>query len=163
MADWTLIVVLVAAGLILIAVDFYIPGFVLGTIGIILMLFAVGICYRAYGTSAALVAFLVVAALGGLAGYTAIHYVPKTRAGKKMILAHTQEGVRSQAGLDAWLGHEGVAQTILRPTGIALLDGQRLDVTAETGLIERGSSIRVVAVTDNRLIVRKVTATVALT
>jgi membrane-bound serine protease (ClpP class) len=48
-----------------------------------------------------------------------------------------------------------VAQTVLRPSGVALVDGKRLDVQAESGMIAAGSAIKVVSVQDNNIIVRK--------
>jgi membrane-bound serine protease (ClpP class) len=53
------------------------------------------------------------------------------------------------------MGREGVAQTILRPAGVAMIGDQRLDVVAESGVIESGSPVRIVAVNENRLVVRK--------
>jgi membrane-bound ClpP family serine protease len=103
-----------------------------------------------------LILFCMEIALGFGAGYASIKYFPKTRAGKKMILAETQTGVRArtpQAG--DWVGREGVAQTLLRPAGVALIDGKRLDVLAESGMIESGSPIKIVAVHENQLVVRK--------
>jgi membrane-bound serine protease (ClpP class) len=48
-----------------------------------------------------------------------------------------------------------VAHTVLRPAGVAVIDGQRLDVVAESGMIESGSPIKIVDVNENRLVVRK--------
>ena len=148
---------LTAIGLLLIGVDFYLPGFVLGSIGIVLMLVAVGLCYRDYGLNWACVAFLAEAALGVGTGFVAIKYVPQTAAGKKMILSHEQTAMR--AGIEQppeLVGVQGVAQTLLRPSGMALLGGKRHDVVAESGMIERGSAIKVVAIEGSRIIVRKV-------
>ena len=155
--NWTAIVILTAMGLVLIAVDFYLPGFVLGSIGIVLMLVATAIGYN--GTRSinkTIVLFCVEATLGIGAGYASIKYFPKTAAGRKMILAHTQTDTRAQAPrMNDWIGREGVAQTVLRPSGMALIDGTRLDVVAESGMIESGSHIKIVAVNENRLVVKK--------
>ena len=147
---------LIVVGLLLIAVDFYLPGFVLGSIGIVMMLIAVGLCYRDYGLSWACVLFLGEAAAGVGIGYAAIKFVPQTAAGQKMILSHEQTGQRSasEAATDL-VGKHGVAQSFLRPSGLALLDGKRLDVVAESGMIEKDSAIKVVAVEGTRIIVRK--------
>lgn len=152
-----LMAILVAIGLALIAVDFYLPGFVLGSIGIVLMLVAVGLCYRDYGLNWACVTFLIEAALGVGAGWAAIKYVPQTAAGQKMILSHEQTAMRAgTAASPELLGAQGVAQTFLRPSGMAVLGGKRLDVVAESGMIEKDSAIKVVAVEGTRIIVRKV-------
>src|ERR1043166_7252121 len=155
--NWTAIVILTVAGLVLIAVDFYLPGFMLGSIGIVLMLVATAIVYGCTGSiNKTIVFFCVEAALGIGVGYVSIKYFPKTAAGRKMILAETQTGRRAQAPhASDWIGREGVAQTVMRPAGVALIDGKRLDVVAESGMIESGSPVKIVAVHENRLVVKK--------
>lgn len=155
--NWMAIVILTVAGLVLIAVDFYLPGFVLGSIGAVLMLVATAICYSGTGSlDKTIIVFCAEVALGIGAGYASIKYFPRTAAGKKMFLAETQTGGRAQAPpVGDWIGREGVAQTVLRPAGMAMIDGKRLDVMAESGMIESGSPIKVVAVHENRLVVKK--------
>ena len=152
-----LMIGLTAIGLTLIAVDFYLPGFVLGSIGIVLMLVAVALCFKQYGLNWAAATFLGEAALSLGVGYVAIKLVPQTAAGKKMILSHEQTDMRAGAThAPELVGREGVAQTLLRPSGTALLDGKRLDVVAESDMIERGSAIKVVAIEGTRIVVRKI-------
>ena len=156
--NWMTIVILIVAGMLLIAVDFYLPGFVLGSIGVVLMLVAVAICFDITNSlNKAIILFCFEVVLGIGAGYASIKYFPKTAAGKKMILAETQTGVRAELSKPhaEWIGREGVAQTILRPAGVAMFDGKRLDVEAESGMIESGSPIKIVAVHENRLVVKK--------
>lgn len=67
-----------------------------------------------------------------------------------------EEGVQSQdPGLAAWLGREGSAATDLRPAGIALIDGRRVDVLTRGDYIEEGTPVVVTAVTGNQVVVRK--------
>ena len=74
-----------------------------------------------------------------------------------MILHKTLEGAQSSRNANAELvGSEGVAQTVLRPSGMAVIDGNRLDVDAESGMIAAGSPIKVVAVEGTRIVVRQV-------
>jgi membrane-bound serine protease (ClpP class) len=154
--DWGTVIILTMVGLVLIAVDFYIPGFVLGSIGILMMLGATALCYNVKGLVPASLLFAVEVVLGGGAAYISIVYVPKTAMGKKMFLHHTQTGQRAQATVASDLpGKQGVAQTVLRPAGMAIIDGKRVDVLAESGMIEAGTPIEVVAVKENQIIVRK--------
>jgi membrane-bound serine protease (ClpP class) len=154
--NWTVMAALVIGGILLIAVDFYLPGFVLGSVGIVMMLVATAFCFEAYGLVPAAALFLVEAVLGVAAGYWAIKYLPQTALGRKMFLHHTQEGQRAQASLaNDLVGKRGVAQTILRPSGMAMIDGKRVDVVAEAGVIEAAMPIEVVAVNENRIVVRK--------
>jgi membrane-bound serine protease (ClpP class) len=157
MNDIWLMIGLTVIGLLLIAVDFYLPGFVLGSIGIVLMLIAVSVAYRGYGLNAAAGLFLAEVVLGCTIGYIVIKTVPQTAAGKRMILAHEQTGQSAATEPPTRLvGQHGVAQSLLRPSGMALLDGKRLDVVAESGVIESGSAIKVVAVEGTQIIVRKI-------
>ena len=52
------------------------------------------------------------------------------------------------------LGKSGVAKTALRPSGSALIEGERVDVVTEGNLIEAGTPLRVVAVEGLRVVVR---------
>jgi len=155
--NWTAIVLLTAVGLVLIAIEFYLPSLVLGSIGAVLMLFATVICYSGTGSRyQTIILFCVEVALGLGVGYASIKYFPRTALGRKMILAKMQTGASAPAEpVKNWIGREGVAQTVLRPAGMALIDGMRLDVEAESGMIESGSPITIVAVDGNRLVVRK--------
>lgn len=65
-------------------------------------------------------------------------------------------GVTSQsADLESYLGKTGVALSNLRPSGIALIEGKRLDVVSHGEYIDKGSQIVVSAVTGNQIIVDK--------
>ena len=154
---WTTIIIFTVVGLMLIAVDFYLPSFVLAGIGVVLLLAATLIGYGETGSAnKTILLFCAEAALGFGAGYASIKYFPRTPTGRKMILAETQTGVRAGSPQPSdWIGREGVAQSPLRPAGAALIDGQRLDVVAESGVIDSGSRIRIIAVNENRLVVRK--------
>lgn len=55
------------------------------------------------------------------------------------------------------LGQTGTAQSMLRPSGKAVIDGQYLDVVSEGPFIESGASIEVVEVVGNRIVVRTTT------
>ena len=157
--NWMAIIILTVTGMVLIAVDFYLPGFVLGSMGAVLMLVATGVCYSdTESLNETIILFCVEVALGFGAGYASIKYFPKTAMGKKMILAATQTGAGAESKQpNDWIGREGVAQTPLRPAGAALIDGQRLDVVAESGMIESGTPIKIVAVHENRLVVKELT------
>jgi membrane-bound ClpP family serine protease len=154
--NWLLMAGMIVVGLMLVAVDFYLPGFVLASVGGLLMLGATALCATTYGLMPAMALFMAEAVLTAVVAYAAIHYFPQTAVGKQMILAKTQTGERAQSAHDPDLvGRTGVAHSVLRPSGVAIIDGKRLDVVAESGMIERGSPIQIVSVEDNRLVVRK--------
>lgn len=61
---------------------------------------------------------------------------------------------RRAAGL---VGKEGTAVSDLRPTGIARIEGRRMDVVAESSFVEQGSRIKVDRVDGIKIVVREVT------
>lgn len=67
-----------------------------------------------------------------------------------------EEGVTSQSpSLESYLGKEGITVTNLRPSGVAIIDDQRVDVISRGEYIEKNSTIVVHSVTANQIIVRK--------
>ncbi len=66
-----------------------------------------------------------------------------------------KEGVSSQSSeLESYVGRQGNAVTDLRPAGIAVINGKRVDVVTRGEYLEKDASILVVAVTGNQIIVR---------
>ncbi|MCP4624444.1 MAG: serine protease [bacterium] len=67
-----------------------------------------------------------------------------------------KEGVSSQSSeLESYIGGQGNAITDLRPAGIAVINGKRVDVVTRGEYLEKDSAIIVTAVTGNQIIVRK--------
>jgi len=67
-----------------------------------------------------------------------------------------KEGVSSQSSeLESYVGTQGNAVTDLRPAGIAVINGKRVDVVTRGDYLEKDSAIVVAAVTGNQIIVRK--------
>ena len=67
-----------------------------------------------------------------------------------------KEGVSSQSSeLESYVGTQGNAVTDLRPAGIAVINGKRVDVVTRGEYLEKDSAIIVSAVTGNQIIVRK--------
>ena len=67
-----------------------------------------------------------------------------------------KEGVSSQSSeLESYVGRQGNAITDLRPAGIGIINGKRVDVVTRGEYLEKDSVIIVTAVTGNQIIVRK--------
>lgn len=102
---------------------------------------------------------LVIALVGlGVSVVLFAKFFSKTKIGRQLVLqtaTNATEGyVASQP--NALLGKKGTATSQLRPSGIAEIDGQRIDVVSVGELIERGTSIEVIRVDGNRVVVRAV-------
>lgn len=76
---------------------------------------------------------------------------PNTPIGRALTLDDQQERVNMDThggdrDADITVGLEGKALTELRPVGACRLNGQRIDCIAKAGLIEKGTSVRVVGI-----------------
>lgn len=56
---------------------------------------------------------------------------------------------------ESMIGQTGKALTALRPSGMARLQGRRVDVVAQHGFIAKGAEIEVFEVNGNRIVVRE--------
>ena len=144
------IVGLLALGYILLFLEVFVPGGVLGVLGALAMIYA---CYLAFGLSAA----WGVAAVGLslVVAAVAVRLVVRSRIGRKLVLE--DRGVRdwkaAEGGLEALVGREGRTLTTLRPAGMAEIDDHRIDVVADSEFLAAGVAVRVCEVEGNRVVV----------
>ena len=150
----TLIIVLLAVGAILMFLEVFLPGLVAGTLGFLCWVAAVILSYRDFGWQTGNLM------LGGvLAGlvigvFCWLKFFPESRIAGLFISRRTvgELGVTRPE----LLHRTGVAITQLRPSGTAFINGKRVDVVTEGGLIDQGASLKVVAVEGLRVVVREV-------
>lgn len=150
-----LIAAMVVAGVLLVFAEVFIPGGVLGVVGGILLL--VGIV-GAFGKSLVWgsVLFVAVTVFGGIGFYFWITYFPGSRMGRKIVLsADGQDWHGFDDTKQELVGKEGVAHSKLRPSGTAIIAGQRVDVVTRGEMIERRAEIRVIEVEGNKVTVAR--------
>lgn len=83
-------------------------------------------------------------------------YLPKSRIWKLVGLEERQSvqaGYVSVADLSHLVGARGLAITQLRPAGMGMIDGQRVDVVTQGELIEKDTPIKVIQVEGRRVVV----------
>ena len=150
----TLIIILLILGGVLMFLETLLPGLVAGVVGFLCLMAAVFFGYRDFGFSGGnIVAGVVVVGLvtGTLCW---LKFFPDSRLARRFV----SHGAVGELGVDKpdLLNGIGTALTQLRPSGIANINGQRVDVVTEGGLIERGTAVKVVAVEGARIVVRKI-------
>jgi membrane-bound serine protease (ClpP class) len=130
------------------------PGMIAGIIGFICLMAAVVLGYRDYGyqTGTFILAGVIVGLIVGV--WCWLKFFPESRIARKFI----SRGAVGDLGVDKpeLLHQTGETLTQLRPSGNAKINGQRVDVVAENGLIERNAKIKVVAVEGSRIVVRAI-------
>lgn len=161
-------VLLTSVGVLLVALEiFVIPGFgVAGVAGILAILAGLVLSLTGSGASAefvvrlgARVVFSLLFAL--LATALLLRFLPRLPIARKLVLntgLDAAEGYASTPPSDMrWLAKRGQALSTLRPSGIALLDGERVDVVSEGDFIDAGQDVEVVRVDGNRIVVKRIT------
>ena len=147
------VIALLALGFILLFLEIFVPGGVLGILGVLAMGYG---CYLAFDLSAAWGSAAV--GLSVVVAVTAIRLVARSRLGKKLMLddAGARDWKAAEAGLGELVGQEGRTLTQLRPAGLAQIGERRLDVVADNELVPAGVRVRVVEVEGNRVVVEAV-------
>ena len=145
-------IALLAAGLLLIVAEVFIPGGVAGVVGGLALLGAMGLGLAAFPAPWGFLSAIAIVVFGGLGLLTWVQLFPRSRVGKRIALRTDGADQKSAAPDRELLGAAGEAATALRPAGIAIIDGKRYDVLAEGGeWIPAGAAIRVSAVRDGQL------------
>jgi membrane-bound serine protease (ClpP class) len=146
------VVILLLAGLLLLALETILPGLVAGAAGLVCLLTSVILAYHQLGVQAGNTVLALVSGLLILGVFLWFRFFPRSRLGRNFVSKGVVGEIRAeQTGL---LHHTGTAVTNLRPSGTALIDGRRIDVVTEGAMVEPGSPVRVVAVEGMRVVVR---------
>jgi membrane-bound serine protease (ClpP class) len=159
---------LVAVGLILVAMEiFFIPGFgIAGILGIVSLLGGLGLSLIGSGATwdswlSALGQVSLSILIAILVALFLLRYFQRLPFGKRLLLKTSllaKEGYASSPEEDQrWLGKRGTAATDLHPSGIAHLNGDRVDVVSDGEFINAGQPVEVVRVDGNRIVVRLLT------
>ena len=148
------VAVLILVGAILLLLETVLPGMIAGLVGLCCLVAGVMMGYLTYGPATGNLILLGVA--GGLVVLTVlwIRFFPTSNLGQMFVTRRTVGNLGVEK--PELLHQTGTALTTLRPSGTALINGKRVDVVTEGGLIERGTAIRVVAVEGLRVVVRAV-------
>ena len=157
---------LVGVGIALLVAEIFItPGFgVAGALGIVALLAGLGLSLFGAGATGEFVLgamsrvifSLVLAIIGSL---VMLRFLTRLPFGRRLILETGllagAEGSSAPESDMRWLGKRGTALSPLRPAGIAMIEGERVDVVSDGDLIEPGVPIVVTHVDGNRIVVRQ--------
>jgi membrane-bound serine protease (ClpP class) len=149
--------VLLIGGILLLGLETILPGGVVGFIGCLALVGAAVVGF-ALPEPWGMVNMAGILVLAILTVAIWIRYFPRSVVGRMLTLQQDTKSYKSANALTELVGLEGVAQSTLRPAGIARINGKRVDVTAEGSWIEAGSPVKVVRVEGNHVTVREIRA-----
>ncbi|MDI6880475.1 MAG: NfeD family protein [Desulfitobacteriaceae bacterium] len=152
-----LITALFALGLVLLILEIFVPGGILGLIGIVSLISAI-----IFASNSLLEGFLYsMLTLIGLAVliFVSFRFPATRRYWERLSLTARQTNragyVAPKSDYQRYLGRNGIALTQLRPAGTAEFGDERVDVVTEGGFIKSGSAIKVISVEGTRIVVRE--------
>ena len=146
-----IIALVVAIGFVFLVIEvFLIPGFsVPGLVGLAMIGYGIYKAKSEYGMNGVLLTL----AVSAVAAVILIRVTLKSRAAGSMQLAYSQKDTSAIDDYSALVGMKGKALSILRPSGIALINNTRYDVVTDGEFINAGSPIQVTAVDGTRIVV----------
>lgn len=155
------IVICVIAGLALLIVEVFMPGFgVPGISGIILLTISAILLWVRSGPLAALGLVVVIVALVAISLSVTLKSAANGRLSKSPIILRESErpedGYVASSDMSVFIGRDGETRTVLRPSGIADFDGVRLNVISDGTYIKQGAKVRIDRVEGSRIVVREV-------
>ncbi|MCK5676150.1 MAG: hypothetical protein KAH99_03945 [Verrucomicrobia bacterium] len=152
----TLYITLLLAGFMLIGMELFIPGGILGIIGAVAWLVAAGVGMSKFETPWNMLSAFALLLMGVLTFVVWIKYFPKSRVGKILSLNESSADYKAHSTDDALpVGTAGEAVSTLRPSGIARFDGKRVDVVADGEWIEAGRPVKISSTADGHISVVK--------
>ena len=146
----TVIIVLTIVGIVAILLELLLPGGVLGVLGGIALVVASVQVFSDYGATAGTIFSFSAAVVTLVAFLLWMKYFHKLPFGKSFILhdavgGEDGSGDKSVGTDPALVGKRGITVTDLQPSGRARIDGERHDVVAESGAIDKDTEIEVIA------------------
>lgn len=145
-------------GLLLVSVEMFFPGFgAPGITGLILLI--IGIVLTARNLLEAAVLILIILVILGAVLAIMLHSATKGRLSKTLILNDSLKRESGYAGteeLERFLGKEGTALSVLRPSGVANFDGIKLDVVSQGDFILKGTKVKIIKVEGRRIVVSEI-------
>ena len=150
----TAIVLLFVTGALLLTAEVFLPGAIAGIIGGCALLLGSVLAFTEFGPGIGSLATAAAVLLVGLMLYVEVVWLPRSRLGRGLVVEATIDA-QSQpppASADV-IGRPAIALTTLAPSGFIEVGGKRYEAFCRSGLVARGTELKVVGVDNFRLIV----------
>lgn len=159
LAGFETIILFVVGLLLLLAEIFFIPGFGLaGISGIAAILASI---FLTFGNIIQAAYSILIALIVSVIGFfLLIKYIPSTRTWRKFVLSTEQKKelgyIVGTRDLKRLTGEKGVSITPLRPSGIAEVNGKKINVLTRGEYVDSNTKIKIINVEGNKIVVEAV-------
>ncbi len=152
--------ILIALGILLVFIEILLlPGFgAAGIPGIIIFCVGIGMIWTNEGVKTALIFTSIALIFVIPIAIILLSLIRETPIGKTFILDAAESSDKGYHAapreLTAFVGKSGKTITPLRPAGVALINGQRVDIVTQGEFVEPETEIEVIQVEGSRVVVR---------
>lgn len=150
-------IILLIVGIILIILEFFIPGGIIGILGVIAVVGSLIMAgYNPMHMALSIAIAMIVAIIAFVILFKRVGF--NKGIFKNIILRDKldkEQGYNSYDEREELIGKTGIAITPLRPSGIGDFEGERIDIVTEGNFINSGEPIKIVDVEGVRVIVRE--------
>jgi membrane-bound serine protease (ClpP class) len=147
---------LLLSGMFLLGIEIFVPGGVLGLMGACALVGSMVLAFKAFPEYGPLIAAGILA-LTAACIYAWMRFFPKCRLGKALTLSEQLDQDDTEQPLNSLLGQTGTTRTRLNPSGIAEINGHRVDVVSDDGWLEADTLVEVTRVKGNHVTVQAAT------
>lgn len=151
-------IVLFIIGLVLLFLEVFLPGGIIGIIGLGAIFTSFFMATTSYMLMAISIAIAAVVAIGG--AFILMKFFKRRLNGfRKLVLSDstsTEKGYISSRDRKDLIGQQGITTTPLRPSGTVLLNEEYLDVVTEGGYVGSDIKVKIIKVEGSRIVVRPI-------
>ncbi|WP_017755832.1 NfeD family protein [Calidifontibacillus oryziterrae] len=151
-------IILLVIGIILIVLEFFVPGGIMGFIGVGSIVTSLLLATDNIGNMIfSILVALLVTIIGSVILFKFFGY--EKGIFKKLILfdaTSSDKGYVSNTNRSDLVGLEGMTSTPLRPSGTAIFNEERIDVVTEGGFIGKGKKVKIIKTEGSRIVVREI-------
>lgn len=152
-----MVFIFLVIGLVLIYLEFYLPGAVMGTAGALLLIASLFLFMIEY-QSPLLTSLYLIVILAGVAAVIkyALWKIPRGKPNSSIYSNGAQNGFFASSFDPEMIGKKGVVVTDLKPGGYIEIDGIQVQALSESGYLTRGTEVIVLKGDGDSLIVKQV-------
>ena len=158
-------ILLMTLGLGLAALEIFIPSAgILGFLSIASIIGSVVLAFS-FGSTASGFVFIGTAAVGlPVVILFAFKWLPHTPVGKRLLLGtpKSDDVLPEEDPREKYrelIGKHGIAKSAMLPGGAIVIDGKTCEAVSESGAIDRGDTVEIVRIRNNRMVVKRVDLT----
>ncbi len=149
-----IILLLAIVGILLIFLEFFLPGAVMAVIGALALLVSLGLFFAQYPILWGITYLLVLLPTVFITCKFALWHIRRSKEKGHFYHGSDQEGFAASSFDRSLIGREGTVSTELKPAGHIVVSGHLYQALSETGFISKGDTVLIVGGKGSHYIVR---------